>query len=99
MSALALHQIRHRVDHSTRGRSVGQFHGLADLPQTEPAHARAVRLLGADGAAHQRYLERLGISLRHGHPVISSTDLPRFAAISAGVVMRVKPLMVARTTL
>src|SRR5687768_8452407 len=33
------------------------------------------------------------------YPVISSTDLPRFAAMLAGVFIDVSPLMVARTTL
>lgn len=33
------------------------------------------------------------------HPMISSIDFPRFAATSAGVVIELKPLIVARTML
>ena len=81
------------------GRRVGHFHGLVQLSQPEPAHARAMRLLAADGAVHQLDLQRLRRFRGHGYPVISSTVLPRLAAISDGVFILVSPLMVARTTL
>src|SRR5690349_10021491 len=51
-------------------------------------------LLGACEALQQAYLDLLG-----AHPVISSTFLPRRAAISAGVLMALRPSRVARTTL
>ncbi len=39
------------------------------------------------------------VSCAMAYPEFSSTDLPRLAAIVAGVFIAVRPLMVARTTL
>src|SRR5262249_8762890 len=99
LSLIASHQIGNPGYHAAVGRGVGHFHRLAQLPQAEAAHARAMRLLAADGAVHQGDLQPLGLFLGHCYPVISSTDLPRLAAISAGVFILVRPLIVARTTL
>src|SRR5687767_14209569 len=101
MSSLELQQVVHLVDHPAYRRRVLELHRLVQLPQAQAAHARPVTGLGADRAPHQRHLEGLAprARLRHGQAVISSTDLPRLAAISAGVFMAVSPLMVARTTL
>src|SRR5512134_2041363 len=99
MSALAFHQIGHRVDQPAIGGRVGQLHGLANLSQAQSTHAGAMRLLGPDRAPDERHLDSSRTRFRHAHPVISSTFLPRLAAISAGVVIAVSPLMVARTTL
>src|SRR5690606_21252692 len=104
------HQVRHLVDHSAHRRRVFQLAGLVQLLQAQAQHGRLVRTAGADGAANQRDLDRLVAhrSLRApardrrlaaAQPRISSIDLPRLAAISAGVFRFCSASIVARTML
>src|SRR3954471_17454419 len=97
-----LHQVGDLVDHPAHGRGVLQFGHRVDLAQAETAHGGAMRFLGADGAAHQLHLDRLlgRHVLSPGQAVkMSSTDLPRLAATSEGVVERLSASSVARTML
>ena len=72
---------------------VSELDRVIDALQPEPAHRRAMRALDADEALQQSDLDLL-----HG-VTISSTFLPRRAAISAGVLIERRPFSVARTTL
>src|SRR5690606_4529724 len=106
-----LHQVRHLVDHAAHGRRVLQLARLIYLLQTQAEHGVAVRTASADRAADQGHFQRLlahGIPSRacvgadHGagaQPRISSTVLPRLAAISAGVFRLRNASSVARTML
>src|SRR5258708_6988300 len=78
MSALDPHEVVHPLDHAAHRRRVGQLGDAVDLLQPEAAHGGGVAALHAVRALQQPYLDLL-------HPVISSTFLPRRAAISAGV--------------
>src|SRR5262245_24003268 len=92
LSRIDSHQVVDLVDHAAHRRRVRDLDRLIDLFQAQAAHRRAMRLLDARDAAQQRHLDLL-------HAVISSTRLPRRAAISAGVLIDLSPLSVARTTL
>src|SRR6185295_11272206 len=80
------------VHHAAHGRRVDQLYDLVDALQAQAADGVAVALLAAREALQQPHLDLL-------HCVISSTVLPRRAAISAGVLMFFRPSSVARTTL
>src|SRR5207253_10698831 len=71
---------------------VHQLDHLVDALQAQAAHRVAMAALHAVGAFQQPHLDLV-------HCVISSTVLPRRAAISAGVLMAFRPWSVARTTL
>src|SRR5690606_6149115 len=66
--------------------------------QAEAAHRRTMRLLRAHQPLHEPDLELPFFGHRQS-PRISSTVLPRLAAIWAGVLSSFSPAMVARTTL
>src|SRR4029450_6897587 len=71
------------ADHSARRRRVDHVHRMIRPLESQPAHGRAMILLAAIGALHQRDLDLL--VGRHDYaPVSSSTVIPRLAAISAG---------------
>src|SRR6185295_15371433 len=80
------------VDHAAHGRRVDQLDHVVDALEAEAAHRVALGVMNAVDALQQPHLDLL-------HCVISSTVLPRRAAISAGVLMFFKPSSVARTTL
>src|SRR6476469_1591230 len=108
---LDLHQVAHLVDHSADRRGVLDLHGVADALEPEALHRLAVVVERAAQAADQRHADLLGcvlaglhglFCLGHGlcpQPAISSTFLPRLAAISEGRRCCVSPSRVARTTL
>ena len=101
--SLALHEVADFVDHAANRGRIDEHRARIDTTQPEPAHGRTMRADGADQALHERDLDRLAVlfRFRHGlaYPVISSTDLPRLAATSAGVCIDCRPFNVARTTL
>src|SRR4029079_665395 len=63
----------------------------------QAAHRRAVVLARGSDALHQRHLQRF--RARHHVSRISSTVLPRLAAMSSGALIASSALIVARTTL
>src|SRR5690349_18855243 len=92
LSVLDADQVVDPVDHAAHRGRVGELAHLVQLLQAEAPHGVAVLLLAAGEAFHQLHLDLL-------HAVISSTFLPRRAAISAGVLIDCRPFSVARTTL
>src|SRR5438067_4658361 len=74
-----------------RGR-IDHLDDVVDALEPEAAHRIALRALAARDALQETHLDLL-------HCVISSTVLPRRAAISAGVLMFFRASSVARTTL
>src|SRR5262245_5623049 len=98
MLALQPDEVRDALDHAAHGRRVDPLHRVVQAAQPEAAHRRHVALLAARGALDQLHLDRLR---GHGYSLarISSTFLPRLAAISAGVFIACRPCSVARTTL
>ncbi len=94
---LPLNQVKHFVNHAAHCRSIFQLNGVVHTTQAQTANTCTMRLLGSDDAFHQRHFQCF--CLCHDYPVISSTLLPRFAAISAGEFNACKPFRVARTTL
>src|SRR2546425_11757594 len=80
------------IDHAAHRRGIDELDHLVDALQAEAAHGVALRALAAVDALKKPHLDLL-------HCVISSTVLPRRAAISAGVLMAFRPSSVARTTL
>src|SRR3954462_15885270 len=80
MSVLDANQVVLPVNHTAPLRPVCELGNLVDALQTQPAHGIAVSLLAAAGALDELHPDFI-------HPVISSTDLPRRAAISAGVLI------------
>src|SRR5687767_11036388 len=99
ISALQPDQVGNAVDHAAHFRRVDELDHVVQAAQAEAAHRRHVPGLAARGALHQLDLDLLLV--RHGYawPMISSTFLPRLAAISAGVFIACRPCSVARTTL
>src|SRR6185295_5238624 len=90
MLALQPDEVRDALDHAAHFRRVDQLDGVVHAPQPEAAHGSDVRGLAARGALDQLHLD---LFLRHGYSWerISSTFLPRLAAISAGVFMACRP--------
>src|SRR5438309_435320 len=80
------------VDHAAHRRRIDHLHDVVDALEAHAAHRIALRPLAAGDALQETHLDLL-------HCVISSTVLPRRAAISAGVLMAFRPSSVARTTL
>src|SRR3546814_6568533 len=74
---------------------------MVHAAQAQTTNTCAMRINSANRALDQRHSDRacFFFSLGHDQPLISSTDLPRLAAISAGVFIDCKPFNVARTTL
>src|SRR5581483_8324987 len=89
---LDAYQIGDAVDHAAHGRRVLHLDHVVDPAQSQAAHSVAMAALHAVDALQQPHFDLL-------HCVISSTVLPRRAAISAGVLMFFSPSSVARTTL
>src|SRR5882672_6219583 len=85
-------QIVDLVDHAAHRGRIHELRDLVDPLQAEAAHRVAVALPAPGRAFQQANLDLF-------HPVISSTVLPRRAAISAGVLIACRPFSVARTTL
>src|SRR5687768_12643780 len=103
---LDLHQVAHPVDHSAHRGRVDHLHGVAAVPEPQALHRLAVLVLGGRDPFHQGHLDllagrgRLRLLGHLGRPqAISSTFLPRLAAISEGRRCWVRPSSVARTTL
>ena len=100
LAFLDLEQMLCGVDHATRFRRIDYDSAVANMSQPEAAHAR---LMGPDLAMDtldERHFEGLALNVCHKfQPRISSTCLPRFAAISSGERACDKAFMVARTTL
>src|SRR5437764_15486415 len=92
MSGLDAHEMRDVVDHAAHGRRVDELDHLVDALETEAAHRGAMAAIDGVGAFQKAHLDLV-------HCVISSTVLPRRAAISAGVLIAFRPWSVARTTL
>src|SRR5262249_19138597 len=100
-SALQPHEVVHPVDHSPYLWRVLDLDRLGRAPKNQAAHRRAGVRPAVDGAlaegdADLLLLGHVGLRLQ---AVISSIDLPRFAAICAGVFILFRPSIVARTTL
>ncbi len=77
---------------------------VADAAQAEAAHRGAMALQLSEDALHERHLDLFRLAMTRcfvdaAQPRISSTRLPRFAAISSGDCMLVSAFIVARTTL
>ena len=97
-----LDQIADLVNHAAHRRRVLQFADTAQLAQTQAAHSGPVRFLATDRAANQLYFDNLLRSHIQDSLVqakSSSTDSPRLAATSAGVVQLFRASRVARTML
>src|SRR5512146_2641151 len=97
-----LHQVRDLVDHPAHRGRVLELALAAEPAQAQPAHRRPMRLARAGDAAHQLDFQRLFV--RHvdpprAQPNRDSTDRPRLAATSAGVVDDFSASSVARTML
>src|SRR5690606_1907480 len=99
-------QVPGGADHAANLRRIAQHHGVANATQPKATHRCAVLRDLAVHALHQRDLDRLffGHLGRPHEPVaalgrISSTRLPRLAAISSGDWMLMSAFIVARTTL
>src|SRR3569623_572890 len=91
---------RRLADHAEIFRGCRNGDRRMGLTKTQTADTILVHLQLTEGAADQGALALLG--LRHGRisqPRISSTVLPRLAAISDGIFMFLKASIVARTTL
>src|SRR5450830_1520912 len=92
-------QIADLVDHAAHFGAVLELADAVQLAQAQTTNGRTVRFLGADRAANQ--LDLHGILGRHEmtpfEAKISSTDLPRLAAMSDGVVEFFSASNVART--
>src|SRR5215218_7049357 len=98
-----LHQVIDLVDHAAHCGRVLQLAHAVDLAQAQAAHRGTVGFLGADRAADQLDLDGFLLGC-HCLPFgqaekMSSTDLPRLAATSAGVVEFLSASNVARTML
>src|SRR6056297_3592853 len=90
------------VDHAAVARRVFHHHRMIQAPQPQAAHTRPMVLQAPVHAAGQRHGQLVAVVLclvAHGQLTISSTDLPRRPAMSAGDSIRVRPSMVALTTL
>src|SRR5512139_2681456 len=98
MLALKPDEVGDALDHAAHRGRVLQLDDVVQPAQAEPAHGRDVALLAARRALDQLHLDLL---VGHGYSLarISSTFLPRLAAISAGVFIACSPCSVARTTL
>src|SRR6476646_55066 len=84
--------MRDAVDHAAHRGRVDELDHLVDALQAQAVHGGAMAALHGVGAFQQPHPDLV-------HCVISSTVLPRRAAISAGVLMFFRPSSVARTTL
>src|SRR5882757_2090691 len=93
-----------RIDHAAIGRRIRHHDAMSDPAQPQALHGSANTGQLPVDASDQRDFDRLPGRLiwcfgRHDQPTISSTVLPRFAAMSSGVRSLAKASMVARTTL
>ena len=96
LRTLPLQQVRNLVDHARVP--------LQYLPARPPGGAYEAQATDGRTMSIVWYRSRLDqrdliFLVRHGYPMISSTDLPRLAAISDGLFTAVRPFRVARTTL
>src|SRR6266403_1312725 len=92
-----LQQVGDLVDHAAHSRCVLELARLVDPFQTQAQNRGPVVGAGTRNALDQRHRHRF---FRHfAPPVMSSTDLPRLAAISAGVRNSCSAFRVARTML
>jgi len=95
-------QIADLVDHAANRRCVFQFADAVELSQAQTTNGVAVVLFATDGAANQLDLDGLLCCHRVTFRVqakMSSTLLPRLAAISYAVVQCDNASKVARTML
>src|SRR5688572_28000760 len=99
MLALQPDEIGDALDHAAHFRRIDELDHVIQAAQPEAAHRRDVPGQAACGAPHELHLDFLLV--RHGYALerMSSTLLPRLAAIWAGVFMACRPCSVARTTL
>src|SRR6185295_19689413 len=74
------YEVADLVDHAADGLRVFELDDLADALQTQAAHRGAVVLARASDTLDERHLQLLVLS--HHVPRISSTVLPRLAAMS-----------------
>src|SRR5258707_1042630 len=91
-------QVADLVDHPARARRVDDFHRMVRPLETEAAHGVAMILPRPRDALRERQLDFLFAGHRYA-PRISSTVLPRLAAISDGALHFCRPSSVARTRL
>ena len=94
-------QIADLGNHAAHSGGVFELAHTIELAQTHDTTRGAMRLFGTDPAANQLDLDRL-LRCHNDFSVQtkrSSTDLPRLAATSAGVVEFFKASKVARTML
>src|SRR5690242_13297598 len=92
-------EIADLVDHAADGLRILELDDLADALQPQAAHRRAVIVARAIDALDERHFQFLAGYRLHHASRISSTVLPRFAAMSAGALIASSALIVARTTL
>src|SRR6478735_715693 len=85
------------VDHAADGLRILELDDLADALQPQAAHGGPMVLARASDTLDERHLQSL--VRRHHASKISSTVLPRLAAMSAGALPCSSALIVARTTL
>src|SRR5690242_3786262 len=78
-------EIADLVDHAADGLRILELDHLANALQAQAAHRRAMVLARASNALDERHFQFL--VLRHHASRISSTVLPRFAAMSAGALI------------
>src|SRR5881394_2685222 len=99
---LNLQQVRSGVDHSAVLRRVCDFDRLVRLAQAEPAYRRRDVLQLAREALHQRDLDLFVCHecvIQRPYARISSSVLPRLAAMVSGEFTLASAMTVARTTL
>src|SRR5699024_1306816 len=90
-------QVVYLADHTPDFGGISQHTAAGDAAQTQAANRLPGRLLGTDDGTYEGNLD---LFLSHDYyPRISSTVLPRLAAISAGVAQSRRPLSVGRTRL
>src|SRR5699024_9032521 len=96
-----LEHVANPVRHAAIFGGVGNQYRMVQAPQSQPADARMLLARTSGKTAHQRN-PQFFVHIRHDlfrYAVISSTVLPRLAAMYSGSCMPRSPLMVARTML
>src|SRR6185503_21057464 len=81
-SVLDLHQVAHLVDHSADRRRVGELDRVLAMAQPQSLHRGLVLGYGAAKALCQGHFDAFFFRHFPLHQAISSTFLPRLAAIS-----------------
>src|SRR5690606_6204152 len=98
-SFLHAHEVLDLADHPAVLGRVRDDYGLVAAPQAEAREAFRVPRRPAEPALQQRHLDPLLLGHDSPQATISSSDLPRFAAITCGERIFVNAFIVARTTL